>query len=137
MNNPPTPVTLSRPLVNQLLTEAQQHPSIEVCGLIGKSATGIRCYPIANRADDPARRFLLDPGQHIAAIKQMRERDEQLYAIYHSHPQSPAFPSPTDQRLAEYPGVLYLIISLGTTGVLELRGFQLDGQEIAEVPLGV
>ena len=137
MNNPTAPVTLPRPLVNQLLTEAQQHPGVEVCGLVGKGPNSTRCYPIANRADNPASEFLLDAEQQIDAMRQMRERGEELYAIYHSHPDGPALPSATDQRLAAYPGVLYLIISLGTTGVLEMRGFQLSSERIDEVALEV
>ena len=130
-------VVLPRPLVNQLLTQAQQHPDTEVCGLIGQSSSGSHCYPISNTAADPSQQFLLDAAEQIDAMRQMRERDEQLYAIYHSHPDAPAYPSATDQRLAAYPGVLYLIISLDIQGVLQMRGFQLGGQHIDEIALEV
>ena len=129
------PVILPRALVNQLLSEAQQHPDTEVCGLIGNANGRITRYPVANIADDPGHLFELDPVGMFAAIRQMRERGEAHYAIYHSHPHGPALPSPTDRALAAYPGVLYLIISLGTTGVLEMRGFLLDGDGVEEVPL--
>lgn len=135
------PVALPRPLINQLLTQAQQHPDIEVCGLIGSGAgtpaANASCYPITNTAQDPAHRFTLDPEEQIDAMRQMRERGEELFAIYHSHPSTPAVPSATDQRLAAYPGVLYLIISLGTTGVLEMRGFQLSDGRVDEIPLEI
>jgi proteasome lid subunit RPN8/RPN11 len=59
----------------------------------------------------------------------MREQGEELFGIYHSHPHSPAEPSDTDLRQAGYPEALYLIVSLNTKGVLEMRGFRLrDGQ---------
>ena len=134
------PVTLPRTLINQLLTQAQQHAEVEVCGLIGRAVgdTGSsHCYPVTNIAADPAHRFTLDAAEQIDAMRQMRERNEELFAIYHSHPDGPALPSPTDQRLAAYPGVLYLIISLGTTGVLEVRGFRLDQEKLTEVPLEI
>lgn len=137
VNAPTRPVVLPRPLVNQLLTEAQKHPGTEVCGLVGQSTASSHCYPISNTAEDPSREFLLDAAEQIEAMRQMRERGEQLYAIYHSHPDSPAYPSPTDQRLAAYPGVLYLIISLDITGVLQMRGFQLDQETISEIALEV
>ncbi|MCX7675779.1 MAG: M67 family metallopeptidase [Alteraurantiacibacter sp.] len=118
-------VALPRSLVNQLLHLAQSSPEAEVCGLIGALADEpVSCYPVANVASDPARRFRLDPAGQIAAMRQMRERGERLYAIFHSHPSAPAEPSPLDRAEASYPDTLYLIISLNTQGVLEMRGFR-------------
>jgi proteasome lid subunit RPN8/RPN11 len=62
----------------------------------------------------------------------MRERGEELFAIFHSHPQAPAEPSATDLELAAYPDALYLIVSLNTKGVLELRGFRIDASRAVE-----
>ena len=43
----------------------------------------------------------------------MRDRGEELLAIYHSHPRSAApEPSETDVRLAYYPQAVYFIIGL-------------------------
>ncbi len=43
----------------------------------------------------------------------MREQDEQLLGIYHSHPRSAEpFPSETDVRLAYYPQAIYFIVGL-------------------------
>ena len=79
-------ITLPRPLVNQLLTEAQKSPGAEVCGLVGRasagtSGNGSHCYPISNVAADPAHAFLLDAAEQVDAMRQMRDRDEELYAI--------------------------------------------------------
>lgn len=135
------PVTLSRPLVNQLLTQAQQQPQAEVCGLIGRDPLRgtSHCYPVSNRADDPLHRYTLDPAEQIDARRRMRERGEDLFAIYHSHPQTAPLPSPTDLRLAQDSGVLYLIISLATTGVLQMRAFTIDHRQgrADEVPLEI
>jgi len=66
----------------------------------------------------------------------MRERGEELFAIFHSHPAAPAEPSALDMAQAGYPDALYLIVSLGTCGVLELRGFRIEASGgFAEVPL--
>lgn len=131
-------VQLPRPIVNQLLRHAQQNPAAEACGLIGsKDHNPTCCYPIANIATNPQRLFALEPTQQIAAMRSMRERNEELFAIYHSHPSSPPFPSTTDLAQANYPEALYLIISLQTRGVLEMRGFFLRGNAVSEVPLEI
>lgn len=132
------PVQLPRSIVNQLLHHAQQSSDNEVCGLIaGKDGVPSRCYPIANIASAPQRLFAMDPAQQIAAMRSMREHGEELFAIYHSHPASPPFPSAADLAQANYPETLYLIISLHTRGVLEMQGFLLRGNAVTQVPLEI
>lgn len=131
-------IPLPRAIVNQLLHLAQKSPEEEICGLISRDRGGLkRCYPVANTAGDKKRFFALDPHGQIEAMRTMRERGEELAAIYHSHPDAPPLPSLADIEQHEYPGVLYLIISLGTKGVLEMRGFHIRGREIEEVAIGL
>lgn len=132
-------ICLPRKLTNQLLHLAQLSPSAEVCGLVGAAANGlpVSCYPIANDADTPQNRFLLDAGQQIAAMKQMRDKGESLFAIYHSHPSTPAVPSSIDIEQANYPEALHLIISLNTKGVLELRAFRIQNKNVNELRLSL
>ena len=136
MKQPDTAVKLPRTLVNQLLHHAQQAEDKEVCGFISsRQGVPIHAYPVANIAVIPACRFAMDPAGQINALRLVRERGEELFAIYHSHPSSPATPSLIDLEEAGYPEALYLIISLNTKGVLEVRGFRLNGHDAKEVPL--
>lgn len=129
---------IPRKITTQLLHLAQISPDTEVCGLIGsKNGLPVTCYPITNISNQPQQRFLLDEKQQITAMSQMRERGEHLFAIYHSHPTTPAQPSPTDLALAAYPEALYLIISLNTKGVLEMRGFKLMQNGFEETTLSL
>lgn len=131
-------VTLPRPLVNKLLAHAQHSSDREICGFItSKNGVPVKHYPIINIAETPSCRFRMDPKAQIDAMRQMRERHETLFAIYHSHPTSPAKPSAIDLQEAGYPEVLYLIISLNTKGVLELRGFRISGNAVHEVELEI
>ena len=135
---PQKPVFLPRHIVNQLLHQAQIHADYEVCGLIGaKDGVPVNIYPVKNIAEDPKNHFRMDPEGQIAAMKTIRERGEELFAIYHSHPKAPAQPSEEDVSLAAYPEALYLIISLNTKGVLEMRGFLLSENSLQEIPLGM
>jgi proteasome lid subunit RPN8/RPN11 len=129
-------IQIPRKLTNQLLHLAQLSPDYEICGLIGsKNGLPCTCYPVKNIAQHPEQRFLLDAKEQIAAMSAMRNQGEDLFAIYHSHPAAPALPSATDLEQAAYPDAIYLIVSLNTKGVLEMRGFKIDHQNATEIPL--
>ena len=130
------PLRLPRPLVNKILAHAQQNPEIEVCGLIGNSSSNKKnYYPIDNIADNPSCRFLMDAPQQISAIKKMRDKQQQLFAIVHSHPSTNATPSQLDIDESSYKDVFYIIISLNTKGVLEMRAYTQQQKSMQEVDL--
>lgn len=131
-------IQLPRKITNQLLHLAQLSPDVEVCGLIAaKDGIASSCYPIDNTAEQAATRFQLDEKQQINAIATMRDKNELLFAIFHSHPTAPATPSATDIALASYPEAIHLIISLNTKGILEIRGFTITNQIVEEVNLSL
>jgi proteasome lid subunit RPN8/RPN11 len=133
-----SPTVIPRNLINQLLTHAQHSPEEEVCGLIGsKDGSPSRIYPVANVAAERDHLYAMEPQAQIDAMRRMREAGEELFAIYHSHPHAPPEPSLRDLEEAAYPEALYLIISLNTKGVLEMRGFRLRDGEVESVELGV
>lgn len=126
---PPTRETIELPrhIANQLLEQALGAPDREICGLIaGHAGHACQCYPVDNVATAPQQQFQLDPQQQIAALRQMREQGQTLFAIYHSHPSTPAIPSLADSEQMQYPDALYLIISLHTTGTLQLRAYRFN-----------
>jgi len=134
----PTEIHIPRKLTNQLLHHAQLNPETEVCGLIGsKDNVPCSCYPVSNVAAQPGTRFLLDAKEQITAMAKMRDNQEQLFAIYHSHPTAPAIPSALDLTEAAYPDALYLIISLNTKGILEMRGYKIEQKTAMEIPLSL
>lgn len=129
-------LTIPRNVVNHILQHAQSAIDEEVCGLIGaRHDQTLRCYPVANVAAHPQRRYRMDPRQQIDALRQMREAGETLFAIYHSHPHGPAEPSAIDLDEAAYTDALYIIVSLDIKGVLEMRGFRLANGRAEEVAL--
>jgi proteasome lid subunit RPN8/RPN11 len=86
-----------------------------------------------NLAESPTR-FLLDPSDHIAAIRSARRRGLRVVGFYHSHPKSAASPSETDRHEANYPDHLYLIVGL-VTALPEFRLFRFDGRDFVETEL--
>ena len=127
-------IKIPRHLANQIMQHAQSDDLFEVCGLISeKNGEPFRLYPVMNVAEKPARFYQMDGREQIEAMKKMRENDESLFAIYHSHPSSEAYPSKIDIEQSEYPDAIYFIVSLDTKGVLDLRAFKLKAGDIVSL----
>lgn len=127
---------LPRPLVNKILAHAQRNSSVEVCGLVGNSESNQKnYYAIDNISKTPECRFLMDAPQQINAMKQMREKQQELFAIVHSHPSANAEPSQLDIKENSYKNVFYIITSLNTKGVLEMRAYTQNNDNMQEIDL--
>ncbi len=113
-------IALPRKLANRLLSLAQLAPETEICGLISDQ---YHVYPVDNIADNTRCVFEMEPQQQINAFKKMREQQQTLFAIYHSHPNSDAIPSQKDLHDSAYKDALNIIISLNTEGVLDMRAY--------------
>ena len=133
------PISLPRPMVNKMLAHAQQNPDIEICGLIGNNENNNHkdYYAIDNVAKNPACRFLMEPSQQIKAMKTMRDKQQTLYAIVHSHPTTSAIPSQRDIEENCYRDVYYIIISLSSKDVPEMRGYipRTDSMQAIDIDL--
>lgn len=107
-------IRLSRSQLDGLIAQSRAESPRECCGWIGGGAGVARTiYPLNNVAARAASEYEAAPEDLFAAQRTMRERGEELLAIYHSHPrQADPEPSETDIRLAYYPQAIYLIIGL-------------------------
>ncbi|MCO6412600.1 MAG: M67 family metallopeptidase [Thiogranum sp.] len=129
-------IRLPRELCEQILAHARSAPDVEVCGLVAASnGIPLRCVPVSNIARQPQRYFTMDPKQQIDAFRVMRERGEQLFAIYHSHPRGPAHPSDTDLQEAGYPDVVHIIVSADSSDPAPLRCYRFIAGKIVELEL--
>ena len=106
----------------------------EACGLVaGQDGVVTDVFPCTNALGSP-RRFELDPEEMLEIFKRLRADDHLLLAIYHSHPNGPAEPSPTDLAEAHYPTVASVLWSFGPGG-WQCRGFSIEGGASQEIPL--
>ena len=114
---------ISSALVEEMIAHARQDMPNEACGLVhGKNGVAVSVHRVTNVAASPYR-FEMHGLEQMKLEQQREESGETLFAIYHSHVASPAFPSPTDVRMAffppseigeepAYPGTYYVIVSL-------------------------
>ncbi len=75
----------------------------------------------------------MDPHEQIRHFHMIEEQGLDLLGIYHSHPVSPAYPSPTDLSMAYYPEAVYAIVSLIQSDNPILRAFRMVDGQISEV----
>ena len=89
----------------------------EACGLLsGVAAAGewrVRAaHPSANLAADPRTTFEVDPALRLRLHRTLRGAGEDVVGVFHSHPDSPAEPSPRDLERAWEPDLAWLILSV-------------------------
>lgn len=124
-------ITLRSSHRDQIFASAHEADPAECCGLIGGGADGSAksIYSLRNVAVDKIVSYEAAPEDLFTAQRQMRERGEELLAIYHSHPRSSEpVPSETDVRLAYYPQAVYFIVGLAGPQPV-IRAFKLSERE--------
>lgn len=108
----------------------------ECCGLLGgRSDLFVDYYPLTNRAEAPTKRYYAAPEELFQVMQRMRAQGHQKMGIYHSHPTSSAYPSPTDIELAFYPDAVNFIYSLHP--VRELCAFQIEQGAVKTVAFAI
>lgn len=126
-------IYLPTALVEAMIAQARAGLPEETCGLIaGRDGHGVRLHPIENSRHSSVA-YEMDPLQQIKAMIAIENDGLDLLAIYHSHPDGPAQPSPTDLAQAYYPEQAQLIISLAGSERATLRGFMIAGGLITEI----
>jgi proteasome lid subunit RPN8/RPN11 len=124
---------LPRELRDRIVAHARESVPDEACGLIaGRAGEPTRVIRCANAHETPTTRYRIEPREQLHAFRDMDERNEELVAIYHSHPASQPYPSPTDRAESHYPDAVYLLVSLRSAEP-ELRAFRIVDDVVREV----
>ncbi|OIO70416.1 MAG: hypothetical protein COW19_08865 [Zetaproteobacteria bacterium CG12_big_fil_rev_8_21_14_0_65_55_1124] len=121
---------------------AARHYPLEACGLLlGKlNATGWdidEAREVENlNTERAADRFILDPQAYQAVDRELAGSGREIIGIWHSHPDCPAKPSPTDLSAA-WDGFAYIIVSTCQGIAADTRCWALNdsGERFAAVPI--
>ncbi len=106
---------------------------LEACGLLaGKNSRVEFTLGIFN-TDRSAVRYRMEPRAQWRAFQRMETAGLELAGIYHSHPNGPDRPSPTDIAEALYP--VAQIIWFRVDGKWQARGFRIEGGNVIEISL--
>jgi len=129
------PFELPAALRDDILAHARAEAPKEACGLVaGRNARATRVIRCTNAHPAAVTRYTIDPREQLRAFRDMEGNGEDLVAIYHSHPATQAYPSPTDRAEAHYPKAVYVLVSL-RDATPDVRAFQIRDGWVREVPL--
>ncbi len=126
-----TRLRISSACCARMREHAESGYPLEVCGLLvgnmdrqGWRIAQIRPVENLNR-ERAADRFQLDPAAYQAIDRELRGTGLEIVGVYHSHPDCPARPSPTDLDSA-WEGFAYPIVSTRNGSATNILCWQLN-----------
>ncbi len=135
-------LTMTSAVAEELMRHARRELPNEACALLSGSlaqGSATSVHPARNAEASPLR-YNVDPEDLIRITYAIEDAGEDLVAIFHSHTHTPAVPSATDRRAAQYPDVFYVLATLADPSLpaaSALRAWRIHGGQSFEVPLAV
>ena len=123
--------------VKEIVEQGLREFPNECCGVIA-AADGVlvKVFPMTNADASPVT-YRLDGKEQLRVFDEIEEQGWELWAIYHSHTHSEAYPSETDVKLAFYPDARYIVVSLTDREDPVIRSFFIIDGEVTEEELVV
>lgn len=123
---------LSKKQSDELIEHSEKESPNEVCGILaGREGKVEKIYRMIN-TDKSSKTFLMDPKEQLKVMKEIRSLELEMIGIYHSHSQTEAYPSAHDVRLAFYPEVSYVIVSIKDKDKPNIKSFKIVEGKITE-----
>ena len=129
-------------VADELLDHARAEVPNEACGLLaGDLASGraTAFHPARNEEASPLR-YNVHPDDLVRIVFDIEDAGQDLVGIFHSHTHTPAVPSPTDLRTAQYPDAFYVLVTLSdpNAGPADsLRAWRIRDGDSTEVELRI
>lgn len=123
-------LTIPKELADDMIAHSQQEDPNECCGILaGRNDIVENLYRIANSTPSPYR-YVMEPQEMLNAMRDADSNEWDITAFYHSHTHSPAYPSPTDVRMAQQSGwlgydIYYILVSLEDKASPQIRAFRI------------
>lgn len=120
---------------DDIIAHARDHHPRECCGIIaGRDGALTASHRLIN-TEPGNTRYLFDDEEFFRVYWEIENQGESLAVVYHSHPETPAYPSRTDVEFAFWPEAVYVICSLEFPNAPVLRGFRIIDGTISETAL--
>jgi proteasome lid subunit RPN8/RPN11 len=129
-----SPIGIPGNIFHEMLAHCLRGHPEEACGILaGRNCEVMKLYPMTNAEPSPVS-YLMEPKEQFRALKDMRENNLSMVAVFHSHPASAAYPSAKDVELAFYDDCAYLIVGLSADEPV-VRAFTIREGSVREVEI--
>ncbi|MBI3324305.1 MAG: M67 family metallopeptidase [Candidatus Omnitrophica bacterium] len=116
-------------LYDETVSHCRSEYPKEACGMLAGRGGSVEAVYRMRNVDESPISYAMDPKEQLQVMKRMRQANQEMLAIYHSHTASDAYPSPVDVRLAVYPDVAYVLVSLKRPDQPAVHSYRIiDGQ---------
>jgi proteasome lid subunit RPN8/RPN11 len=128
---------LERKYADEIIAQAREEAPNECCGVLGGRDGRVEKLFRAVNAEKSSDLYNVDPHDLLRIYRECDANGWDFLAIYHSHPHTEAYPSPTDVRLAAWPESVYIIVSLADPENPVLKAFRIQDGRVSEEGLGI
>lgn len=127
---------IRKAVIERMIAHAKKEAPLEACGYLAAQDGIITSLYALTNVDQSNEHFSFEPREQFSALKDVRAKDLEICAVYHSHPRSPARPSTEDIKLAFDQDKIYVIVSLAN-GQEDIKAYKIRGQKVDLEPLEV
>ena len=126
-------LTIPWDIHHALVAHCAMDAPLECCGILGGVFPDVSLfYPLTN-SEASETRYNADPRDLIRVDRDLRAREAEILAIYHSHPRWKAVPSQTDLATNYLGPIPRIIVSLLDDPPV-VRAWRLDTNSYEEIP---
>jgi proteasome lid subunit RPN8/RPN11 len=123
-------VRIPKSIYQRMVEHARREWPLECCGILsGKDKTVEKAFELQN-AEGSTVRYSMSPREQMSVFEEMEKESMKMIAIYHSHSHTIPFPSEMDVKLAFYPDLVSVIISLKEEGNPVMKAFRIGKEAI-------
>lgn len=117
-------------IYQRMVEHAKKEKPLECCGILaGRGKTVEKAFEMQN-VEASSIRYSFSPQDQLRVFEEMDQESMEMIAIYHSHPHTIPFPSEIDVKMAFYPEMSSVIISLEEENNPVVKGFLIREEAI-------
>ena len=121
-------------IIQDMIERAHRAAPKECVGIIAGKDDEAVCHYKARNVSKELGHYILHPTDLKRIHADMAQKGTSVFAVYHSHPNTEAYPSSEDVELA-LSGVFSVIVSIQDRDCAVVRAFTIDRGVITEVPV--